>query len=62
MIVPQRTIRLGLGGILIITGVRLLDKHLLNRAFGSIFGTLAAVVIVDTAVAMRAMRAVPERA
>jgi hypothetical protein len=56
VIVPQLTIRLGLGGILIISGVRLLDKNLPNWAFGSMLGVVAAVVIGYTAVAMRAPR------
>ena len=60
--VPQMTIRLGLGGILIISGIRLLDKNLPNWAFGSLLGTLAVAVAVYTAVAMRAARTAPERA
>lgn len=60
--VPQLTIRLGLGGILVISGVRLLDKNLPNWAFGSMLGTLATAVIVYTAIAMRGPRPVPERA
>jgi hypothetical protein len=50
--VPQLTIRLGLGGILIISGIRLLDKNLPNAVFGSLLGTLAALVIGYTAWAM----------
>ncbi len=62
VIVPQLTIRLGLGGILIISGVRLLDKNLPNWAFGSMLGVVALVVVAYTAVAMRAPRTAPERA
>jgi len=60
--VPQTTIRLGLGGILIISGVKLLDKNLPNWVFGLMLGLLAAVVAFYTAAAMRAPSAPPERA
>ena len=55
--VPDMTIRLGLGGILIISGIRLLDKNLPNWAFGSLFVTLAVAVAIYTAAAMRRPRA-----
>ena len=54
--VPEMTIRLGLGGILIISGIRLLDKNLPNWAFASLFVTLAVSVAFYTAAAMRAPR------
>jgi uncharacterized membrane protein YfcA len=60
--VPQLTIRLGLGGILIISGIRLLDKNLPNWLFGSLLGTLAVVVLGYTAIAMLGPRSAPERA
>ena len=52
--VPQTTIRLGLGGILIISGIKLLDKNLPTWVFGSLLGGLALVVAVYTVMAMRA--------
>jgi uncharacterized membrane protein YfcA len=58
--VPQLTIRLGLGGILIISGIRLLDKNLPNAVFGSLLGSLAVIVIAYTAIAMRSPRTTPE--
>ena len=60
--VPQMTIRLGLGGILIISGVRLLDKNLPNWAFASLLITLAVAVAAYTALAMRGPRAAPGQA
>ncbi len=62
--VPDMTIRLGLGGILIISGVNLLDvnKSLPNWVFASLFSTLAVAVAVYTVTAMRRSRALPERA
>jgi uncharacterized membrane protein YfcA len=60
--VPQLTIRLGLGGILIISGIRLLDKNLPNWIFGLLLGTLAIAVAVYTATAMRGPRTAPGRA
>jgi uncharacterized membrane protein YfcA len=54
--VPQMTIRLGLGGVLIISGVRLLDKNLPSWAFASLLGGLAIVVIAYTVGAMREPR------
>jgi uncharacterized membrane protein YfcA len=57
--VPQMTIRLGLGGILVISGIRLLDKNLPNWTFGTLLGVLAVSVAAYTAVAMRAPRAAP---
>lgn len=54
--VPQLTIRLGLGGILIISGIRLLDKNLPTWIFGSLLGTLAVGVIGYTAMSMRRSR------
>jgi uncharacterized membrane protein YfcA len=58
--VPQTTIRLGLGGILIISGINLLDKNksLPNWVYASLFGVLAAGVALYTLVAMRGERAV----
>ena len=58
--VPQMTIRLGLGGILIISGIRLLDKNLPNWTFGSLLGVLAGAVAVYTAMAMRPARTAAE--
>jgi uncharacterized membrane protein YfcA len=58
--VPQTTIRLGLGGILVISGIRLLDKTLPNWAFASLLGALAVAVVVYTAAAMRGPRTLPE--
>jgi uncharacterized membrane protein YfcA len=62
--VPQTTIRLGLGGILIISGINLLDKNksLPSWVFASMLGTLAVVVAVYTVAAMRAPHSPPERA
>ncbi len=60
--VPELTIRGGLGGILVISGIRLLDPTLPNWAFGSFLGTLAVALAVYTATAMRAPRTAPERA
>ena len=58
--VPQMTIRLGLGGLLIISGIRLLDKNLPNWAFASLLITLGVAVAGYTAAAMRGPRATPE--
>jgi uncharacterized membrane protein YfcA len=55
--VPQMTIRLGLGGLLIISGIRLLDKNLPNWAFATLIIGLAVAVAAYTAVAMRGPRA-----
>ena len=54
--VPQTTIRLGLGGILIISGINLLDKNksLPSWLYASLLGALAVVVAVYTVIAMRA--------
>ena len=62
--VPDMTIRLGLGGILIISGINLLDKNkaLPSWVYASLLGGLAVAVAVYTAVAMRASRPAPERA
>ena len=60
--VPEMTIRLGLGGILIISGIRLLDKNLPNWTFGSLFVTLAVAVAIYTAAAMRRPRVAPKQA
>ena len=62
--VPDMTIRLGLGGILIISGINLVDvhKHLPNWAFASLFVALAVAVAAYTVVAMRRPRPLPERA
>ncbi len=58
--VPQMTIRLGLCGLLIISGIRLLDKNLPNWAFATLLIALAVAVAGYTAVAMRAPPASPE--
>jgi uncharacterized membrane protein YfcA len=58
--VPQTTIRLGLGGILIISGIRLLDKNLPTWAFASLLGGLVVLVALYTAAAMRAPRTAVE--
>jgi uncharacterized protein len=60
--VPDMTIRLGLGGILIISGIRLLDKNLPNWAFASLFIVLAVAVAGYTTVAMRRPPVAPGRA
>jgi uncharacterized membrane protein YfcA len=60
--VPDMTIRLGLGGILIISGIRLIDKSLPNWAFASLFIVLAVSVIAYTAAAMRRPGAAAGRA
>jgi hypothetical protein len=60
--VPDMTIRLGLGGILIISGIRLIDKNLPNWAFASLFIVLAVAVVAYTVAAMRAPRTASERA
>jgi uncharacterized membrane protein YfcA len=54
--VPQNTIRLGLAGILIVSGIRLCDpnKHLPTWVYATLLITLAIVVTVYTFVAMRA--------
>ncbi len=53
--VPQLTIRLGLGGILVISGINLVDvdKSLPNWVFVSLLGTLAFAVLTYTTLAMR---------
>jgi uncharacterized membrane protein YfcA len=58
--VPDLTLRGGLGGILIISGIRLLDPTLPNWAFGSLLGTLAVALALYTATAMRAPRTAPD--
>ena len=62
--VPDMTIRLGLGGILVISGINLFDKSksLPSWVFASLLTTLGVVVAVYTFKAMRARRTVPERA
>ena len=62
--VPDMTIRLGLGGILIISGINLVDvdKSLPKWVFASLIGTLAISVAAYTVVAMRRPRAAPEQA
>ena len=50
--VPDLTIRGGLGGILIISGIRLLDPNLPNWAFGSLLGGLAVALAIYTTMAM----------
>jgi uncharacterized membrane protein YfcA len=57
--VPQLTIRLGLGGILVISGINLVDvnKHLPNAVFVSLLSTLTVVVGGYTLMAMRDSRA-----
>ena len=62
--VPQTTIRLGLGGILIISGINLLDKNksLPAWVFATLFGTLFVVVLVYTILAMLSARRAPEQA
>jgi len=56
--VPQMTIRLGLAGILIISGINLLDKNksLPSWLYASLFGVLAVVVTVYTVIALRSPR------
>ena len=60
--VPDMTIRLGLGGILMITGINLLDKNKSRPTW--VFGTLLGVLIVSvatyTVVAMRGPRTTAE--
>jgi len=60
--VPEMTIRLALGGILIISGINLVDVHksLPSWIFASLLGALAVGVAVYTAAAMRAPRTTPE--
>jgi hypothetical protein len=62
--VPQMTIRLGLGGILLITGINLLDtsKSLPKWLFVTLLGGLALLVAIYTAWAMLASRGAAERA
>ena len=62
--VPQTTIRLGLGGILIISGINLLDKNksLPTWVFATLLGTLFVVVLVYTVAALRSARTAHERA
>ncbi len=62
--VPQLTIRLGLGGILVISGINLVDVHksVPNWVYVSLLGTLAVGVLAYTVVAMRGSRAAPQRA
>ena len=62
--VPQMTIRLGLGGILVISGINLVDvnKSLPSWVFASLLATLAVAVSVYTVIAMRRPRIAPERA
>jgi uncharacterized protein len=56
--VPQTTIRLGLGGILIISGINLLDKNksLPSWLYAVLLGALAVVVAIYTVMAMRTQR------
>ena len=60
--VPQTTIRLGLGGILLISGINLSTRTRASRAgsIASLLGGLAVVVAVYTVIAMRAPRTAPE--
>ncbi|MDX6482193.1 MAG: uncharacterized protein QOG85_2703 [Gaiellaceae bacterium] len=62
--VPQLTIRLGLGGVLVISGINLVDvdKSLPSWIFASLLGTLAVSVLTYTFVAMRGPRPAPEQA
>ncbi|HUZ16614.1 MAG TPA: sulfite exporter TauE/SafE family protein [Gaiellaceae bacterium] len=60
--VPELTIRGGLGGILVITGIRLLAPDLPNWFLGVELGTLAVVVATYTAVKMDVFRTAPGRA
>jgi hypothetical protein len=62
--VPQTTIRLGLGGILIISGINLLDtnKSLPSWVYVALLGTLAVAVATYTAVAMRGPHPAREQA
>src|SRR4051812_34717372 len=59
--VPQTTIRLGLGGILIISGINLLDKNksLPNWLYAVMLGGLAVGIAVYTFIAMRSPRTAP---
>jgi uncharacterized membrane protein YfcA len=56
--VPQGTIRLALGGILIISGIKLVDpnKHLPNWGFAALLIALAVAVTVYTVMATRSPR------
>jgi len=60
--VPQTTIRLGLGGILMISGINLLDKNksLPSWVFALLLGGLAITVAVYTFIAMRSPRTAAE--
>jgi uncharacterized membrane protein YfcA len=62
--VPDLTIRIGLGGILIISGINLVDvdKRLPTYVFASLFSTLALVVAVYTFMAMTRPKTLSERA
>lgn len=62
--VPQMTIRLGLGGILIISGINLLDKNksLPSWVYVVLLSTLAAAVAGYTYTVMRAPRSAAEQA
>ena len=60
--VPELTIRGGLGGILVISGVRLLDPNLPNWLLGAELGTLVVVLAAYTAVKMDVFRTAPRRA
>ena len=62
--VPDMTIRLGLGGILIISGINLVDihKHLPNYVFASLFAALVFLVATYTALAYRDSRPAHGRA
>src|SRR5262249_53480724 len=60
--VPQTTIRLGLAGILIVSGIRLCDpnKHLPSWTYAVLLIALAVVVVLYTVVAMRSPRTAAE--
>jgi hypothetical protein len=62
--VPEMTIRLGLGGILVISGINLVDvnKRLPSWIFLTLLGTLAVAVAGYTFAAMRTVRAAAEQA
>jgi uncharacterized membrane protein YfcA len=62
--VPQLTIRLGLGGVLLISGINLVDvdKQLPSWIFASLLGALAVGVLAYTVVAMRRPSTAPRRA
>ena len=60
--VPDLTIRGGLGGILILSGLKLLNVPAANWVLGIGIGVLAVVLAIYTAVELRGPRAAPEQA